>query len=411
MYPRIARESHADSTTEGGFRWRGRLTTGASDTYGGYRASGIRGRISDLTWSGTPGWRRSSPRGDAEAWLAAEHRLISMGEWTDPIARRRAEDPMTFGPFAETWLDQHDLKPGTRELYRSLLGQTDPVDLRTPFIGGRHPGNRAHVVWLLRKQDPGVPCSRLPGASRDLGDGGERRADRGQPCRVKGGGTHARVRKVAPATLDQIQALTEAMPARLALAVPLASFCALRFGEMSELRRKDIDLQAGVLRIRRGVVRVGRQGYIVGQPKSVAGIRDVAVPPHLIPMIKAHLKTHVGPARETLILTSPTGDRLGASCLQRPWWKARDKVGRPDLRWHDLRHTGAALAAQTGATVAELMGRLRCAHRTASGRLQSDPCRTRRRRLRPPQVVPKMPCEQDLFFAPCRRESVEIVID
>src|SRR5664280_2618607 len=28
--------------------------------------------------------------------------------------------------------------------------------------------------------------------------------------------------------------------------------------------------------------------------------------------------------------------------------------------------------------------------------------------LRPPQVVPKMPCEQDLFFAPCRRESVEI---
>jgi len=64
--------------------------------------------------------------------------------------------------------------------------------------------------------------------------------------------------------LQAIQALTEAMPARLAVAVPLASFCALRFGEMSELRRKDIDLQAGILRIRRGVVRVGRQGYIVG---------------------------------------------------------------------------------------------------------------------------------------------------
>src|SRR5664280_406735 len=28
--------------------------------------------------------------------------------------------------------------------------------------------------------------------------------------------------------------------------------------------------------------------------------------------------------------------------------------------------------------------------------------------FRPPQVVPRMPCEQDLFFAPCRRESVEI---
>ena len=33
-------------------------------------------------------------------------------------------------------------------------------------------------------------------------------------------------------------------------------------------------------------------------------------------------------------------------------------AGRPDLRCHDLRHTGAAFAAQTGATIAELMGRL-----------------------------------------------------
>ena len=36
----------------------------------------------------------------------------------------------------------------------------------------------------------------------------------------------------------------------------------------------------------------------------------------------------------------------------------RKAAGRKDLRWHDLRHTGAVLAAQTGATLAELMGRL-----------------------------------------------------
>ena len=66
----------------------------------------------------------------------------------------------------------------------------------------------------------------------------------------------------------------------------------------------------------------------------------------------------VARATSSAILTSPTGGRLGASVLQRPWWSARDKVGRPDLRWLDLRHTGAVLAAQTGATVAEPMGRL-----------------------------------------------------
>src|SRR5664280_1129544 len=148
MYPRIARESHADSTTEGGFRWRGRLTTGASDTYGGYRASGIRGRISDLTWSGTPGWRRSSPRGDAEAWLAAEHRLISMGEWTDPIARRRAEDPMTFGPFAETWLDQQILST----FGHLSLADVTPATVRMWFgsYGSKTPAYRARAYQVLR---------------------------------------------------------------------------------------------------------------------------------------------------------------------------------------------------------------------------------------------------------------------
>jgi integrase len=38
--------------------------------------------------------------------------------------------------------------------------------------------------------------------------------------------------------------------------------------------------------------------------------------------------------------------------------RARVKAGRPDLRPHDLRHTGATLAAVHGATLKELMSRL-----------------------------------------------------
>jgi integrase len=44
--------------------------------------------------------------------------------------------------------------------------------------------------------------------------------------------------------------------------------------------------------------------------------------------------------------------------LYKVWYPARDAAGRPDLRFHDLRHTGAVLAASTGATLAELMARL-----------------------------------------------------
>jgi integrase len=39
----------------------------------------------------------------------------------------------------------------------------------------------------------------------------------------------------------------------------------------------------------------------------------------------------------------------------RSFYRAREGAGRPDLRFHDLRHTGAVLAASTGATLAELM--------------------------------------------------------
>ena len=48
----------------------------------------------------------------------------------------------------------------------------------------------------------------------------------------------------------------------------------------------------------------------------------------------------------------------GRRALTRVCYPARKAAGRPDLRFHDLRHTGAVLAAQTGATLAELMGRL-----------------------------------------------------
>lgn len=50
--------------------------------------------------------------------------------------------------------------------------------------------------------------------------------------------------------------------------------------------------------------------------------------------------------------------------------KARKEVGRPDLRFHDLRHTGAVMAARAGATLAELQARLGHSTATAAMRYQ-----------------------------------------
>jgi hypothetical protein len=112
-------------------------------------------------------------------------------------------------------------------------------------------------------------------------------------------------------------------------------------------------------KIRRAVVRADGQ-MIVGLPKSDAGIRDVAIPPHLLPPVKGHLQDFTSAGKDALLFPAADNSDLhmAPSTLYKVYCPARRAAGREDLRWHDLRHTGAVLAAQTGATLAELMGRL-----------------------------------------------------
>jgi integrase len=170
--------------------------------------------------------------------------------------------------------------------------------------------------------------------------------------------TRRRVHKIQPATLDELERIIAELPDRYALMVLLASWCALRYGELTELRRSDIDLKNGKIMVRRAVVRINGE-HVVGTPKSSAGIRDVAIPPHLLPAVKQHLNDHAGWGRDRLLFPAPqSGGHLNSGSLHDTWDKARKAAGRPDLRFHDLRHTGAVLAAQSGATIAELMNRL-----------------------------------------------------
>jgi integrase len=82
------------------------------------------------------------------------------------------------------------------------------------------------------------------------------------------------------------------------------------------------------------------------------------IDPPVSPMLKEHMGNNITGGREGLLFPATNGGTLSPSTLYKVFYTARTSIGRPDLRWHDLRHTGAVLAAQTGATLAELMGRL-----------------------------------------------------
>jgi integrase len=298
---------------------------------------------------------------DAEAWLASERRLMQNDEWS-PTKSRRAKvvrSTEMFGPYAEAWLEQRELKPRTRALYRRLLDRfilpacgdvslrdITPQVVRTWHSGldSSRPTQRAHTYSLLRSILSTAVTDEILASN---------------PCRVRGAGSAKRVRSIEPATLGELEVLLEKIPAPYRALVLIGAWCGLRFGEVSELRRKDVDLKAKTIHVKRGVVRIGKE-VTVGKPKNIAGVRDIAVPPHLLPILEQHLKEHVALGREALLFPSVKDPdvQVHTNTLRRHWLKARLAAGRPDLRVHDLRHTGAVLAAQSGATLAELMARI-----------------------------------------------------
>jgi integrase len=158
--------------------------------------------------------------------------------------------------------------------------------------------------------------------------------------------------------MPQLEMIMDEMPKQYRLMILLASWCALRFGELTELRRGDVDLSHARVRVTRSVTWIDGKPTI-GTPKSNAGIRDVSIPPHLMSAVQHHLRDHVGLSKDALLFSTAKGEQIGrGGAFQKHWERARRAAGRDDLRFHDLRHTGAVLAAQSGATIAELMGRL-----------------------------------------------------
>ncbi|MFT4164137.1 MAG: site-specific integrase [Microlunatus sp.] len=333
------------------------------------------------SYTGPDGRRHNAPttftsKVDANAWLALQSAAITEQRWKPAIPAPPPKPELTIADYAERWLGARDLKPRTRTEYRRLLdakilpslGSIPLVDLTAADIRAWHadtalwartvkvrakgkvksetvptPTARAHAYALLRTILAAAVDEELLEVN---------------PARIKAAGTAKRTRAIRPATLDELGVIADAMPAKYRLMVHLASWCGLRYGELAELRRGDVDLRKSpVLRIRRAVTWPAGQP-VVGTPKSDAGVRDVHVPPHLVPLIRDHLDAHAGRGKDGLLFPNALGQHLHHGSLYKVYKPARAKAGRPDLRWHDLRHTGATLSAQAGATVRELMDRI-----------------------------------------------------
>ena len=322
---------------------------------------------------------------DAEGWLHEERKLIEANEWSPPKARAErarvtAKTP-DFETYAKKWIAKRrtdkgePLRASTRANYEATLehhlvptfGRMRLRDITKGAV------RRWYENTLEGNGDTPRANSKAYGLLRAIMNGAvDEDLIEASPVHIRGAGYQPKRRRLEPASIEELDVIVENMPEKWKLMVLLASWCALRYGEIAELRRKDIKLRhvsgrwTGVIQVRRGVVWVNRR-IQVEPPKSEAGIRDVAIPPHLIPIIKEHLETFAAPGQEGLLFPAANGRQQWPSTITVYFKKAATIAGRSDLRFHDLRHTGAVMAAQQGATLADLQARL--GHSTANAAL------------------------------------------
>jgi integrase len=172
------------------------------------------------------------------------------------------------------------------------------------------------------------------------------------------------------ATVAEVSVLADTIAPRLRVLVLLAAWSGLRRGELLGLRRQDLDLHKGLLRVERAVRQLSDGTLLVGPPKTEAGRRFVAIPPHVLPDVQAHLQRYVTPESDASVFTGEKGGPLRPHVLQKAWVSAKSATGLGQFHLHDLRHAGNTWAAATGASTKELMSRMGHSNSVAALRYQ-----------------------------------------
>jgi integrase len=140
--------------------------------------------------------------------------------------------------------------------------------------------------------------------------------------------------------------------------VLVAGYGGLRWGELVGLRRRRVDLAGARIYVIEQLAEVAGK-FIVSPPKTAAGQRVVVLPAVAVAALADHLDDYAAPEPDGLVFASGRGTYLQRSNFSRLVWRpAVQQLGLDGLRFHDLRHTAATLAAAAGATTKELMERM-----------------------------------------------------
>ncbi|MEV1052117.1 tyrosine-type recombinase/integrase [Streptomyces sp. NPDC049887] len=291
---------------------------------------------------------------DADDWLAEKRTEIRRGDWQDPDA-----GAVDFAEYALLWVKERRLSPTTDELYRRLLR----LHVLPAFEGLDLDEITAPRVrsWRSERLDSTGAATTVAKSYRllkaILETAVEDELIRRNPCRIRGAGKETAAERPV-ATVDQVDALADALGPRWRLMVYLGAYGPLRPEEQAELRRKDVDLDGLTIRVRQAAPELTTGKRAEGPTKSDAGRRLVVLPAFLRTDLRRHLDWYAEKGPDGLLFVGEKGKPFRRSTFGRKWRTARTKVGLPDgFRFYDLRHTGHTLTTRSGATLKDTMVR------------------------------------------------------
>jgi integrase len=294
-------------------------------------------------------------RADADRWLTGVKSQLNSGDFIDPRRGRRL-----FADWADDWLSTTaHVRPKTRAHYESILRihvmpafADQPIAAVTPaavrrFIAERtDSGAAAGTVRSVRK------VLRLVLATA-VQDG----ALRSNPCDGVRVPASPRAEMVF-LDAEQVEALATTIDERYSTLIRLAAYTGLRAGEIGALRVGRVDLHTGRITVAESVTEVPVLGMHFSEPKTYER-RSVTLPAFLADELAQRLTTRPeDPA--AFVFTSPEGGTLNHKNFYRRHFKpAVVAAGLPPaMRFHDLRHTCAALCIALGAHPKAIQERL-----------------------------------------------------
>jgi integrase len=125
----------------------------------------------------------------------------------------------------------------------------------------------------------------------------------------------------------------------------------LRRGELLGLKWNDIDLDKGIIHVRRQVLR--QNGKVVeAPPKTKNSYRNIAIGADAIKVLKGVEQ------KDEYVFPSPYGGPMSPDSVLHMLQRVLKRAGLERIRFHDLRHTFSVLALQNGVDVKTLSAML-----------------------------------------------------